>query len=142
MCVWVPLAAAAEHAQQLAGVHALLLGHLLHVEAHVHEELDDVHLLPGELVTDGGAGGVAVRPRAAVDQVHRAAFGRSLVVPVVVEAAVPAVQRPRQGRPFDLHVGPVAGRQHKGALSSHKWGRLWLVILFNVLLLLLLLTFW
>lgn len=112
----VHLAAAAEHAQELAGIHALLLGHLLHIKAHVHQELDDVHLLAGELVPDCGTGGVAVRPRAAVDKVHGATFGRSLVVAVVVKAAVPAVQRPWQGRAFDLHVGPVAGRRHKGAL--------------------------
>lgn len=120
----VPLAAAAEHSQKLAGIHALLLGHLLHIKAHVHQELDDVHLLAGELVPDGGTGGVAVWPRAAVDKVHGATFRWRLVVAVVVEAAVPAVQRSWQGRPFDLHIGPVAGRQHKGALSVYKLGLL------------------
>lgn len=73
----------------------------------MHEELNDVHLLTRELVSDGGAGGVAVRPRAAVDQMHRAAFRRRLVVPVVVETAVPAVQRSGQGSAFHLHVNPV-----------------------------------
>lgn len=82
----------------------------------MHEELDDVHLLPRELVSDGGAGGVAVRPRAVVDQVHGAGFGRRLVVPAVVEAAVPAVQRPGQRGAFNLHVDPVAAMQHKRAL--------------------------
>lgn len=89
----------------------------------MHKELDDVHLLASKLVPDGGTGGIAVRPRATVDQVHGATFGWSLVVAVVVEAAVPAVQCPWQGRPFNLHIGPVAGRQHKGALSVQKLGR-------------------
>ena len=87
----------------------------------MHEELDDIHLLPRELVSDGGAGGVAVGPGTAVDQVHRAALGRGLVVAVaVVEAAVPAVQGPGQGRAFHLHVYPVAGSGHKRALSAHQ----------------------
>ena len=86
----------------------------------MHEELNDVHLLSCELVSDGGAGGVAVRPRAAVDQVHGAAFGRSFVVPVVVEAAVPAVQGSGQGGAFDLDVDPVTGTQHKRALLTHR----------------------
>lgn len=103
----VPLAATAEHAQKLAGVHALLLSHLLHIEAHVHEELNDIHLLSCELVSDGWAGGVAVWPRAAVNQMHRAAFGGSFVVPVVMETAVPAVQSSGQGGAFDLHIDPV-----------------------------------
>lgn len=87
----------------------------------MHEELNDVHLLPCELVSDGGAGGVAVWPRAAVNQMYRAAFGWSLVVPVVVEAAVPAMQRTGQGSAFDLHVNPVTRMQHKRALSAHKY---------------------
>lgn len=58
----------------------------------MHEELKNVHLLPCELVSDCGAGGVAVRPWAAVDQMYWAGFGWSLVVPVVLEAAVPAVK--------------------------------------------------
>lgn len=88
----------------------------------MHEELNDIHLLPCELVPDGGTGGVAVRPRAAVDQMDGAAFGRSLVVPVVVEAAVPAVQRSGQGGPLHLHVDPVAKRQHKRALLAQERG--------------------
>lgn len=88
----------------------------------MHKELDDVHLLASKLVPDGGTGGIAVRPRAAVDQVHGATFGWSLVVAIVVEAAVPAVQCPWQGCPFDLHISPVAGRQHKGVLSLYKLG--------------------
>lgn len=76
----------------------------------MHEELNDVHLLPCELVPDGGAGGVAVWPRAAVNQMDGAAFGWSLVVPVVVEAAVPAVQCSGQGGSFNLHVDPVTKR--------------------------------
>lgn len=86
----------------------------------MHEELNDVHLLSCELVSDGGAGGVAVWPGAAVNQMHRAAFGRRLVVPVVVEAAVPAVQRSGQRGAFNLHVNPVTATQHKRALSAHE----------------------
>lgn len=86
----------------------------------MHEELNDVHLLSSELVSDGGAGGVAVWPRAAVNQMYRAALGWSLVVPVVVEAAVPAVQRSGQGSSFNLHVSPVTKTQHKRAPSAHK----------------------
>lgn len=71
------------------------------------EELNAVYLLSGELVSDGGASGVAVWPRAAVNQMHGAASGRSLVVPVVVEAAVPAVQGSGQGGAFNLDVSPV-----------------------------------
>ena len=82
----------------------------------MHEELNDVHLLPRELVSDGGAGGVAVGPRAAVNQVHGTALGRSLVVLVVMETTVPTVQRSRQRSSFDLHVNPVTGTQHKRAL--------------------------
>ncbi len=81
------------------GLHALLLCHALHVEAQVREELDDAHLLPRQLLSDGGAGGVALGPRAAVNQVKRAAPGRSLsaaAVAVVTEAAVPALQRSRK----------------------------------------------
>ena len=118
--VYGPLAAAAEHAQQLAGVHALLLGHLLHIKAHVHKELNDIHLLSCELVSDSRAGGVAVRPRAAVNQMHRASFGWSFVVPAVVEAAVPAVQRSGQRGAFNLNVRPVAKTQHKRVLSAHR----------------------
>lgn len=51
----VRLASVARQPQQLAGLRSLLLGHRLHVEAHVHEELGHVHLLPRELVSDGGA---------------------------------------------------------------------------------------
>lgn len=87
----------------------------------MHEELNDVHLLSCELVSDGGAGGVAVRPRAAVDQMDGAAFGRSFVVPVVIEAAVPAVQSSGQGGAFNLNVNPVTGTQHKRALLAHRW---------------------
>lgn len=101
------LAATAEHAQQFAGVHALLLSHLLHIKAHMHEELDDVHLLPSELVSDGGAGGVTVWPRATVNQMHRTSFWWSLVVPVVLQATVPAVQGPGQRSPLHLYVYPV-----------------------------------
>lgn len=109
------LTVAAEHPQELAGVHALLLGHLLHVEAHMHEELDDVHLLSRGLVSDGGAGGVAVGPGAAVDQVHGAALGRGLVVPAVfVKTAVPAVQSSRQRRSFHLNIDPVAETDTRG----------------------------
>lgn len=86
----------------------------------MHEELNDIHLLPCELISDGGAGGVAVWPRAAVNQMHRTAFRRSLVVPVVVEAAVPAVQRSGQGGAFNLHINPIARTQHKRALSAHR----------------------
>ena len=86
----------------------------------MHEELNDIHLLPCELVSDGGAGGVAVWPGAAVNQMYRAAFGRSFVVPIVVEAAVPAVQRSGQGGAFNLYVNPVTRKQHKRALSAHK----------------------
>lgn len=86
----------------------------------MHEELNDVHLLSCELVSDGGACGIAVGPRAAVNQMYRAAFGRGLVVPVVVEGAVPAVQCSGQGRAFNLHVNPVARTQHKRALSAHR----------------------
>lgn len=100
----------------------------------MHEELNDVHLLSCELVSDGGTGGVAVWPRAAVNQVHRAAFGWSLVVPVVVvEAAVPAVERPGQGGTFDLHVHPVTTIQHKRALSAQKREILYLFVLTNTL---------
>lgn len=49
------LVPATQHAQQLAGFHALLLGHRLHIEAHVHEELRHVHLLSCKLVPDGRA---------------------------------------------------------------------------------------
>lgn len=75
----------------------------------MHEELDDIHLLSCELVSDGRAGGVAVWPWAAVNQMQRAALWWSFVVPVVVEAPVPAVQRPGQGGAFNLYVDPVAG---------------------------------
>lgn len=88
----------------------------------MHEELDDVHLLPRELVPDGGAGGVAVWPRAAVNQMDGAAFGGGLVVPIVVEAAVPAVQCPRQGGAFHLHVDPVTKTHHKRALLAQEQG--------------------
>lgn len=88
----------------------------------MHEELNDVHLLACELVPDGGAGGVAVRPGAAVDQMDGAAFGGGLVVPVVVEAAVPAVQGSGQGGSFNLHVDPVTATQHKRALLAQERG--------------------
>lgn len=86
----------------------------------MHEELNDIHLLSCELVSDGGAGRIAVWPGAAVNQMYRAALGWSLVVPIVMETAVPAVQSPRQGSSFNLHISPVTGTQHKRALSDHK----------------------
>lgn len=46
----------------------------------MHEELDHIHLLPCELVPDGGARGVAVRPRTAVNQMNGAALQRGLPV--------------------------------------------------------------
>ena len=49
------LASAAQHPQQFTGLQALLLCYRLHVEAHVHQELGHIHLLPRELVPDGGA---------------------------------------------------------------------------------------
>lgn len=70
------------------------MGHLLHVEAHVHEELDNVHLLSRRLVSDCRARRVAVRPWTAVNQVHGTAFGRGFVVSaVVLQTAIPAVER-------------------------------------------------
>lgn len=60
------------------------MGHLLNVKAHVHEKLDDVHLLARRLVPDRWASWVAVRPWTAVNQVHRAAFGRGLVSAVIM----------------------------------------------------------
>lgn len=86
----------------------------------MHEELNDVHLLSCELVSDGRAGGVAVWPWAAVDQMNWTAFRWGFVVPVVVEAPVPAVQRSGQRGAFNLHVNPVTAMQHKGALSAHR----------------------
>ncbi len=80
------------------------------------EELDHAHFLSCQLVADGRAGGVAVGPRAAVDQMQRAApHGRGLVLlvivgavdVVVVEASVPAVEGPGQGGAFHLNVHPV-----------------------------------
>lgn len=58
-------------------------------------------------------------PRAAVNQMHRAAFGRGLVVPVVMETPVPTVQSSGQGGALNLHVNPVAETQHMGAVSAH-----------------------
>lgn len=86
----------------------------------MHKKLNDIHLLSCELVPDGGAGGVAVRPGAAVDQVYGAAFGWGFVVPVVMEAAVPTVQRSGQGGAFNLHISPVTEKEHKRALSVHS----------------------
>lgn len=86
----------------------------------MHEKLHDAHLLPCELVPDGRAGGIAVRPGAVVNQMHRTSFGWWLVVPAVMEAAVPAVKGSGQRGPFDLHVDPVAETQHKRALLAHS----------------------
>ena len=81
----------------------------------MHEELDDVHLLASELVPDGGAGGVAVGPGAAVNQVDGTAFGGGLVVPaVVVETAVPAVKCPGKRSSFDLDIDPVTRPDTRG----------------------------
>lgn len=91
------LAPTAQHPQQFTGLQALLLRHCLHVEAHVHQELGHIHLLPRELVPDGGARGVAVGPGAAVHEVDGAALqGGFAGLVAVVEASVPAVQRPGQ----------------------------------------------
>lgn len=120
-----PSAPVTEHAQQLPGVHPLLLGHLLHVEAHVLQELDDAHLLSRQLVTNGRAGGIAVRPRAAVHQMQWATPGRgrpvgsfaAVDVVVVLEASVPAVEGSGQRGAFNLNVRPVAagtGTIHRG----------------------------
>lgn len=46
----------------------------------MHEELDDVHLLPCELVPDSGARGVAVGPWTAVNQMNWATFQRGLPI--------------------------------------------------------------
>lgn len=94
-----------KHAQQLPGIHALLLCHLLHVKAHVLQELGHTHLLSCQLVSNSWAGGIAVWPRAAVNQMqwtssHRRGFvllvgvvSMSAVdVEVALQAAVPAVQ--------------------------------------------------
>lgn len=88
------------------------------------QELDHAHLLTRQLVPDGGAGGVTVRPRAAVDQMQRAASHRRRLVLLVVvvavatvdggivvdvlEAAVPAVKGSGEGCAFNLNVHPVA----------------------------------
>lgn len=75
------------------------------------EELDDAHFLSGHLISDGRARRVAVRPRAAVDQVQRACARRramAAVVPeAVLEAAVPALQSARQRRALHVHIHPV-----------------------------------
>lgn len=114
-----PLAAAGQHPQQFTGLQALLLRHGLHVKAHVHEELGHVHLLPRELVPDGGAGGVAVGPGAAVHQVDGAALqGGFAGLVAVVQASVPAVQRPRQRGPLHLDVRPVAADRNPGGARS------------------------
>lgn len=91
------LVPATQHPQQLAGLHALLLSHRLHIEAHVHKELRHVHLLPCELVPDGRAGGIAVGPGATVYQVEGAALhGGFAGLMAVMEASIPAVQCPGQ----------------------------------------------
>lgn len=113
-----PLAPAAQHAQQFTGLQALLLRHGLHIEAHVHEELGHVHLLPREPVSDGGAGWVAVRPGAAVHQVDWAALQRRFAgLVAVVEASVPAVKRPGQRGPLHLDICPVATDRNPGGGS-------------------------
>lgn len=109
------LAPAAQHPQQFTGLQALLLCHRLHVEAHVHEELGHIHLLPRELVPDGRARGVAVGPGAAVHQVDGAALQWGFAgLMAVVEASVPAMKRPRQRGPLHLDVCPVAADRNPG----------------------------
>lgn len=113
------LAPAAQHPQQFTGLQALLLCHCLHVEAHVHQELGHIHLLPRELVPDGGARGVAVGPGAAVHQVDGAALQGSFAgLVAVVEASVPAVQCPGQRGPLYLDVCPVAADRNPGGGHS------------------------
>lgn len=134
------LAPAPQHPQQLAGLQALLLRQGVHVQPHVHEELGHVHLLPGELVPDGGARGVAVGPGAAVHQVDRAALqGGFAGLVAVMEASVPAVKRPGQRGPLHLHICPVAadrnpGRRHSACGQSRRphcccrgRGRVWIL---------------
>lgn len=114
-------AAAAEHLQQRPGVHPLLPGRHLHVQAHVPEDLGCAHLLACGLVVDGRARGVALGPRAAVHQVEGAAPGGrgpgspAAVAPVaavdvvaLLQAPVPAVEGPGQGGALHSEVYPVA----------------------------------
>lgn len=116
------LTVTAKHSQKLAGVHALLLSHLLHIKAHMHEKLDDIHLLSCGLVSDSRACWVAVGPRAAVNQVHGATLGWSLVVSaVVMKTAVPAVQSSRKRCSFHLNVDPVAATDKRGHCCSRNF---------------------
>lgn len=115
------LTVTAQHSQQLAGVHALLLSHLLHIKAHMHEKLDDVHLLSCGLVSNSRARRVAVGPWAAVNQVHGATLGRGLVVSaVVMETAVPAVQSSWKRCSLHLNVDPVAATDIRGRCCSRN----------------------
>lgn len=120
-CLCVSSAAAAEHLQQRPGVHPLLPGRLLHVQAHVPEDLRGAHLLARGLVVDGRARGVALGPRAAVHQVEGAAPGGrgpgspAAVTPVaavdvvaLLQAPVPAVEGSGQGSALHSEVNPVA----------------------------------
>lgn len=80
-----------------------------------------------QLVSDGRAGRVAVRPRAAVNQMQGAPSHRgglvflvavaAVDVELVLEAAVPAVERSGQGGAFHLNIHPVSAEEWKKNLS-------------------------
>lgn len=88
------------------------------------EELDDAHFLSGQLISDRRARRVAVRPRAAVDQMQRTCAWRRAVAAVVpetvLEAAVPALQRARQRRTLHVHVHPVTTERESRAENLKK----------------------
>lgn len=139
-CISAPVT---EHLQQRPGVHALLLGRLLHVQTHVLENLDGAHLLSRHFVIDSRARGVAVGPRAAVDQMKRTtprrrglvflavvAYMAAVGVVALLQASVPAVEGSGKGGTFHLDIYPVAAEAggYKGQdnnlrhfkSSSHK----------------------
>lgn len=117
-CISAPIT---EHLQQRPGVHALLLGRLLHVQTQVLENLDGAHLLSRRFVIDSWARGVAVGPRAAVDQMERTtprrrglvllavvAYMAAVGVVALLQASVPAVEGSGKGGPFHSDIYPVA----------------------------------
>lgn len=88
-----PLTAAADNAG--GGTVAFeVQAHLLEVQTHVGQNLEQGQLLLRGLVDESGAGRVTLGPLAAIDQMKGAAFEWRFVVLVgLLQALVPALKR-------------------------------------------------
>lgn len=109
----------------MSGLHLLLHGHPHPLIFCVLQELHYVYLLTCLYIINLWAGGIALRPQAAIDDMLGAASNGWGVgaVGVALEALVPAVQGCGQGCAFDLNIYPGAAEKGHRMMEDQKQTR-------------------